>query len=73
MQQLSRNRFVSPTTAGTADFALRGSRFFAAHSARQSAWENGDCFCLCNTRAFLFLNILQGMKMKDAIFVPLIG
>lgn len=74
MQQLSRNRFVSPTTAGTADFARLGvlvSLLLIPHAS--SLGKMVIVFAFAILGAFLFLSILQGMKMKDAIFVPLIG
>ncbi|MBY7142228.1 ABC transporter permease [Virgibacillus sp. NKC19-3] len=74
MQQLSRNKFVSPTTAGTLDSARLGILvsmliFTSASQFQQMLVAFG--FALLGT--FIFMNILERVKFKDAIFIPLIG
>ncbi|PAV30579.1 iron ABC transporter permease [Virgibacillus profundi] len=74
MQQLSRNKFVSPTTAGTLDSARLGilvsMMVFTAASPLQKMLVS-FIFALLGT--FIFMKILEKIKFKDAIFIPLIG
>lgn len=74
MQQLSRNRFVSPTTAGTLDSARLGilvsMMIFTAASPLQKMLV-AFVFALLGT--LLFMKILEKVKFKDAVFIPLIG
>ena len=74
MQQLSRNKFVSPTTAGTLDSARLGilvsMMLFTAASPIQKMLVS-FVFALAGT--FLFMKILEKVKFKDAVFIPLIG
>lgn len=74
MQQLSRNRFVSPTTAGTLDSARLGilvsMMLFTAASPLQKMLV-AFVFALLGT--LLFMKILEKVKFKDAVFIPLIG
>lgn len=74
MQSLSRNKFVSPTTAGTLDAARLGIvismlLFTKAGYTQQIIFS--FAFALIGT--FVFMQILDRIKFKDAIFVPLIG
>lgn len=74
MQQLSRNKFVSPTTAGTMDSARLGVLvalilFPAAGTLEKMTIAFG--FALLGT--FLFMKILDKIKFKDTIFIPLVG
>ncbi|MGJ9459492.1 ABC transporter permease [Oceanobacillus sp. CF4.6] len=74
MQQLTRNKFVSPTTAGTLDAARLGvlvsMMIFAAASPLEKMLVS-FAFALLGT--FIFMKILEKIKFKDAIFIPLIG
>lgn len=74
MQQLSRNKFVSPTTAGTMDSARLGilvaMLLFASASSLQKMLV-AFVFALLGT--FIFMSILEKIKFKDAIFIPLVG
>src|SRR5690625_1639208 len=74
MQQLSRNKFVSPTTAGTMDSARLGIIvsliLFSAASPFQKMIA-AFIFALLGT--FAFMKILDKIKFKDAIFIPLVG
>lgn len=74
MQQLSRNRFVSPTTAGTLDSARLGilvsMMVFTSATPLQKMLVS-FIFALLGT--LLFMRILDRVKFKDAIFIPLIG
>ncbi len=74
MQQLSRNKFVSPTTAGTLDATRLGILVSMLLFAGASTIEKmivAFLFALAGT--FLFMQILDRIKFKDAIFIPLVG
>ncbi|WP_139491991.1 ABC transporter permease [Brevibacillus dissolubilis] len=74
MQQLSRNKFVSPTTAGTMDSARFGilisMLLFTSASPLQKMLV-AFVFALLGT--FIFMKILERVKYKDPIFIPLVG
>ncbi|GIP34875.1 ABC transporter permease [Paenibacillus sp. J2TS4] len=74
MQQLSRNKFVSPTTAGTLDSARLGilvSLMIFTTSSPLLKMIVAFIFSLLGT--FLFMKILDRIKFKDTIFIPLVG
>lgn len=74
MQQLSRNKFVSPTTAGTMDSARLGilvSLILFSSATMLEKIVIASIFSLAGT--FLFMKILDNIKFKDAIFIPLVG
>jgi len=74
MQQLSRNKFVSPTTAGTLDATRLGilvSMLLFANASMMEKMIVAFAFALAGT--FLFMQILDRIKFKDAIFIPLVG
>jgi len=74
MQQLSRNKFVSPTTAGTLDATRLGilvSMLFFANASMIEKMAIAFAFALAGT--FIFMQILERIKFKDAIFIPLVG
>ena len=74
MQSLSRNKFVSPTTAGTLDAAKLGiliSMLFFSNVTYTQQIIFSFAFALVGT--LVFMQILDRIKFKDAIFVPLIG
>ncbi|MHA6253097.1 ABC transporter permease [Oceanobacillus sp. CAU 1775] len=74
MQQLSRNKFVSPTTAGTLDSARLGilvsMMMFSSATAIQQMLVS-FVFALLGT--LIFMQILNRIKFKDAVFIPLVG
>jgi len=74
MQQLSRNKFVSPTTSGTLDSARLGVlvslMVFTAANPLQKMLVS-FAFALIGT--LVFMKILEKIKFKDAIFIPLVG
>ncbi|RAV22572.1 ABC transporter permease [Paenibacillus contaminans] len=74
MQQLTRNKFVSPSTAGTMDSARFGvlvaMMLFTAASPMQKMIV-AFVFALAGT--WLFMKILDKIKFKDTIFIPLVG
>lgn len=74
MQSLSRNKFVSPTTAGTLDATKLGvliSMMFFTNVTYFQKISFAFLFALAGT--LLFMQILNRIKFKDAIFIPLIG
>ncbi|MFD0716657.1 ABC transporter permease [Paenibacillus sp. GCM10027626] len=74
MQQLSRNKFVSPTTAGTMDSASLGllvAVLMFASATPLTKIAVAFVFALAGT--FLFMKILDKVKYKDSIFIPLVG
>jgi iron complex transport system permease protein len=74
MQQLSRNKFVSPTTAGTLDSARLGILVSLMLFTSASPFVKmlvAFAFALLGT--FIFMKILDRIKFKDAIFIPLVG
>ncbi|MGY3718141.1 ABC transporter permease [Sutcliffiella cohnii] len=74
MQQLTRNKFVSPTTAGTMDSARLGVLVSLMLFTSASMFQKmivAFIFALLGT--FIFMKILEKVKYKDAIFIPLVG
>ncbi|MDA8352642.1 MAG: ABC transporter permease [Firmicutes bacterium] len=74
MQQLSRNKFVSPTTAGTMDAARLGiliAMLIFTSASPLVKMLVAFVFALAGT--FLFMKILDKIKFKDTIFIPLVG
>ena len=74
MQSLSRNKFVSPTTAGTLDATRLGiliSMLVFTNATYFQKISFAFIFALAGT--LLFMQILNRIKFKDAIFVPLVG
>src|SRR5699024_2268981 len=74
MQQLSQNKFVSPTTAGTLDSARFGllvsMMVFTSAGPLQKIFVS-FIFALLGT--FIFMKLLEKIQFKDAIFIPLVG
>lgn len=74
MQQLTRNKFVSPTTAGTLDSARLGilvSLLLFSSATMMQKILVAFVFALAGT--FVFMKILEKIKFKNAIFIPLVG
>ncbi len=71
MQQLSRNKFVSPTTAATEDSAKLVSMILFPGAGTFKTMIISFVFAVGGT--FLFMKILKGIKFKNIIYVPLIG
>ncbi len=74
MQQLSRNKFVSPTTAGTMDSARLGilaAMLVFSNSGPLIKMLVAFLFAFAGT--LLFMKILDKIKFKDAVFIPLVG
>lgn len=74
MQSLSRNKFVSPTTAGTMDATRLGilvSMIIFVEASTMEKLLMAFAFAMAGT--FLFMQILDRIKFKDAVFIPLVG
>lgn len=74
MQQITRNKFVSPTTAGTEDSAKLGilvSMLLFASASPLMKMFVAFVFALAGT--FIFTKILERVKFRDSIFIPLVG
>lgn len=74
MQQLSRNKFVSPTTAGTMDSASLGilvALLVFPSATLLNKMVFAFLFALAGT--FVFMKILDRIKLRDSIFIPLVG
>ncbi|ORN46298.1 iron ABC transporter permease, partial [Staphylococcus aureus] len=74
MQQMMQNKFVSPTTAGTMEWAKLGILiallfFPTGHILLKLVFA-----VICSiSGTFLFVKIIDFIKVKDVIFVPLLG
>jgi iron complex transport system permease protein len=74
MQQLTRNKFVSPTTAGTMDSARLGILVSLMVFTSASPLEKmGVAFVFALAGTFIFMKILERIRFKDTIFIPLVG
>lgn len=74
MQQMSQNKFVSPTTAGTMDAARLGiliSMLLFPSATALVKMVIAFIFALLGT--FVFMKILERIKLKNTVFVPLVG
>ncbi|HSP46537.1 MAG TPA: ABC transporter permease [Clostridiaceae bacterium] len=74
MQGITRNKFVSPTTAATMDSAKLGilvSLILFTGAGTLTKMSVAFIFALLGT--FLFLSILKRIRVKNVILVPLIG
>lgn len=74
MQSISGNRFVSPTTAGTLDFTKLGVLVaIMLFPAAQMGIKLLIAFAFALLGTWLFMFIVNKIKLKDSIFVPLVG
>ncbi|EPY2303311.1 iron chelate uptake ABC transporter permease [Clostridium sporogenes] len=74
MQQISRNKFVSPDTASTVDSAKLGILVALMIFPSATLTEKmivSFIFSLLGT--FLFMKILKKIKVENSIFIPLVG
>ncbi len=74
MQAISRNKFVSPTTAATTDWARFGILVSMMLFGTASYFQKmliAFIFALGGT--LLFMKILNKLKYKNTIFIPLLG
>ncbi|WP_286728208.1 ABC transporter permease [Acinetobacter sp. UBA1297] len=74
MQSLSRNRFVSPTTAGLYDCARLGVLISIILLPAASIFiKTGFAILVTLAGALVFMSILATLKHRDTVFVPLVG
>jgi len=74
MQQLSKNKFVSPTTAGTLDSARFGVLVsLMLFTAASPLLKISVSFAFALIGTFIFMKILEKIKFKDPVFIPLVG
>lgn len=74
LQSLSRNRFVSPTTAGLEDSARFGVLLALILLPASTGWLQTSLATLTTfLGAMCFMAILNTLKHRDAVFVPLVG
>ena len=74
MQQISKNKFVSPTTAATADFAKLGILFCIMIIPGATIMQKMIIsFIFAGLVTILFIKMIKAIKIKNIIFVPLIG
>lgn len=74
MQQISQNKFVSPTTAGTLDATKMGILFSLLWMPQQSMISK-MLFALLFTfmTSLLFIFMVRKIRFKSLVFIPLIG
>ncbi|AMY06788.1 iron ABC transporter permease [Staphylococcus condimenti] len=74
MQQMMQNKFVSPTTAGTMEWAKLGiliALVFFPHAHILIKLLFAMLLSIAGT--FFFMKLIQVIRFKDVIFVPLLG
>lgn len=74
MQAISRNKFMSPSTAGTTDAAMLGVLLSYMLSGKQPHMIQmifAFSFALAST--ILFMMILDRIQLREAVYVPLVG
>ncbi|WP_437921106.1 ABC transporter permease [Sphingobacterium sp. LRF_L2] len=74
MQQLSQNRFVSPTTAGSLEAAKMGI-LFALMFIPQASLPMRMLFALIFTflSSFVFILFVGRLRLRNTVFIPLVG
>ena len=74
MQQISKNKFTSPTTAGTMDSAKMGLMFAMLFMPKAGVISKAVfSFIFALIGSLIFMTILKKLKVKNIIFVPLVG
>ena len=74
MQQITKNKFVSPTTGATIDSAQLGLVFamlLLPNTGVTGSMIIAFAFALIGT--LLFMKILRSLQFKNTVFVPLVG
>lgn len=70
MQQISQNRFASPSTSGTIECAMFGYVMSLVLFGSEQLWL---IFASAMGGTLLFVQFINRIQFKNAIFVPLIG
>ena len=74
MQQISRNKFVSPTTAATSDFAKLGILVgLIAFGSSGQMTKMIIAFIFSMVGTVVFMKMIKAIQIKNIIFVPLVG
>jgi iron complex transport system permease protein len=74
MQAISRNKFISPSTAGTTNAAILGVLLSYIWFGQQSPmFRSIFSFVFAMFGTLIFMLILRKIKFKNVIYVPLIG
>ena len=74
MQAISRNKFMSPSTAGTTDAAALGLLFsFIFLSEQSSVIQTIFSFVFALISTFIFTLIISRLKIREAVYIPLLG
>jgi len=74
MQAISRNKFVSPTTAGTTNAAILGVLLGYVFMGSQSTYTK-TLFALvfAMLSSVIFMLVLQKIQFKNVVYIPLVG
>lgn|SRR5690554_726100 len=74
MQQMTQNRFVSPTTAGTLDAAKMGILFSVLLIGQSDQYVRMlFSFAFTFIASIIFLKIADRIRYRNIIFIPLVG
>ena len=74
MQQISQNKFVSPTTGATIDSAKLGIVIAMVLIPGATIMQKASiAFVFALAGTFIFMTFLRNLKVKNVIFVPLVG
>lgn len=74
MQQISRNKFVSPTTAATVDSSRLGILVgMILIPGAGTLWKMSLSFVFAVGGTMVFMRLLDRIKIKNTVFIPLVG
>lgn len=74
MQTITNNKFVSPSTAGTMEWCRMGVAIAILCAGGQSSFVKVTlAFVVALAGTMLFMALLQGLKIRNAFVVPLVG
>ncbi|MCL2865704.1 MAG: iron chelate uptake ABC transporter family permease subunit [Lachnospiraceae bacterium] len=74
MQAISRNKFMSPTTSGTIDAAALGLLLsFLFFSQQSGIVQTAFAFTFALIATILFTSIINRLKMREVVYIPLLG
>ena len=74
MQAISRNKFMSPSTAGTTDAAALGLLISFVFLGDQSAGvQTVFAFAFALIGTFIFTLVISRLKIRETVYIPLLG
>lgn len=74
MQAISRNKFMSPSTSGTTDAAALGILIaYVSLGTQPSLVQALFAFLFALVSTLLFTSVIGRLKIRDVVYVPLIG